>query len=276
MSQNVHLSTLIDGTEQSILPRTSAAQVDFNGGNVDAELRALRALVTGKGSISVTPTIASRDQLTTTVGSLCWVVDASADASVAAGAACYLYQDDTAKWVKVAETESMDIVLAWASIAGKPSAAVADIDAAATLVKTLTASALELNRVKGVTAPLQEQLNAKASKNIATASDAGLMSGADKTKLDGVANGANNYVHPNSGATAGTFDAVTINAQGHVTKGEVLTAAQKLLATGITATAEQVNTAASEAIKLDAVVLGKTATLPSNLRAGALIIRTEA
>lgn len=38
--------------------------------------------------------------------------------------------------------------------------------------------------------------NAKASTSVVTTSADGLMSFADKTKLDGVATGANNYVHP--------------------------------------------------------------------------------
>lgn len=38
---------------------------------------------------------------------------------------------------------------------------------------------------------------------------------AEATKLAGL----NNYVHPNSGVTAGTYNNVTVNAQGHVTNG---------------------------------------------------------
>lgn len=40
--------------------------------------------------------------------------------------------------------------------------------------------------------------NAKASTAVATTSAAGLLSGPDKSKLDGIATGANNYVHPAS------------------------------------------------------------------------------
>lgn len=43
---------------------------------------------------------------------------------------------------------------------------------------------------------LQTALNAKASTTVATTSTNGLMAFADKTKLDGVASGANNYTHP--------------------------------------------------------------------------------
>ena len=53
----------------------------------------------------------------------------------------------------------------------------------------------------------------------ATTSLAGLMSAADKAKLDGIAAGANNYTHPNSGVTAGTYKSVNVNAAGHVTAG---------------------------------------------------------
>lgn len=50
--------------------------------------------------------------------------------------------------------------------------------------------------------------NAKASTAVATTSANGLMSSTDKTKLDGVATGANNYVHPSTHpATMITTDA---------------------------------------------------------------------
>lgn len=42
---------------------------------------------------------------------------------------------------------------------------------------------------------------------------------AERTKLSNVADNANNYTHPNSGVTAGTYRNVTVNAQGHVTEG---------------------------------------------------------
>ena len=57
--------------------------------------------------------------------------------------------------------------------------------------------------------------------NAATTTAAGLMTAADKAKLDGIAAGANKYTytHPNSGVTAGTYKSVTVDAQGHVTGG---------------------------------------------------------
>ena len=74
-----------------------------------------------------------------------------------------------------------------------------------------------------------------ASTHLSTGSDAipaatqtvtGLLSAADKTKLDGVATSANNYVHPDDGSGGGTLTAltgasvlstITVNTKGHVT-----------------------------------------------------------
>lgn len=54
---------------------------------------------------------------------------------------------------------------------------------------------------------------------VATTEANGLMSAADKTKLDGIAEGANNYTHPTSGA--GALDSniykITTDANGHIT-----------------------------------------------------------
>lgn len=68
----------------------------------------------------------------------------------------------------------------------------------------------------------------------ATTSAAGLMSAADKSKLDGIASGANAYTHPNSGVTAGTYRSVTVNAAGHVTAGSNPTIAVNQGGTGAT------------------------------------------
>ncbi|URN94631.1 MAG: hypothetical protein NAG76_22910 [Candidatus Pristimantibacillus lignocellulolyticus] len=52
------------------------------------------------------------------------------------------------------------------------------------------------DEVKHITATERTTWNAKASTAAATTSAAGLMVAADKSKLDGIAVGANNYVHP--------------------------------------------------------------------------------
>ena len=71
----------------------------------------------------------------------------------------------------------------------------------------------------------------KSSIANATTSAAGLMSAADKIKLDGVAKNANNYTHPKSTVTPNTYRSVTVDAQGHVTAG---TNPTKLAGYGIT------------------------------------------
>ena len=53
--------------------------------------------------------------------------------------------------------------------------------------------------------------------DLATTSTAGAMSAADKTKLDGIAAGANNYTHPEHTAHESGLYKVTVDAQGHVT-----------------------------------------------------------
>ena len=50
----------------------------------------------------------------------------------------------------------------------------------------------------------------------ATTSTAGLMSSADKTKLDGIASGANKYTHPSYTAKSSGLYKVTIDSTGHV------------------------------------------------------------
>ena len=62
-----------------------------------------------------------------------------------------------------------------------------------------------------------------ASLTTATTSNAGLMSTGDKSKLDGVASGANAYTHPTATSRsintsgAAVIDVLTVNGTGHVT-----------------------------------------------------------
>lgn len=83
---------------------------------------------------------------------------------------------------------------------------------------------------------------------VATQSDNGLMSAADKKKLDGVEANANHYVHPTSaaGAKASGLYKVATDAQGHVTGATAVTKAD-ITALGIpgsqpTVTDEKVKT----------------------------------
>lgn len=122
--------------------------VDDNS-NVQTALNAIRASISGQTVMHVVADIAARDALTgLKVGDQCWVIDASADATVASGAAKYIVQsmsDTTPNWVKTAEAESMDLTIDWSDIQNKPSSTVAEIDAAVTYHKALTATAAQVN-----------------------------------------------------------------------------------------------------------------------------------
>lgn len=60
------------------------------------------------------------------------------------------------------------------------------------------------------------------SNQNASGSSSGLMSATDKAKLDGIEEGANNYVHPESGVVPGKYMQVEVNEQGHVVAGRTL------------------------------------------------------
>ena len=57
---------------------------------------------------------------------------------------------------------------------------------------------------------------AKTTYNVATTSANGLMSSSDKSKLDGIADGANKYTHPSYTAKSSGLYKVTVDSTGHV------------------------------------------------------------
>lgn len=60
-----------------------------------------------------------------------YVIDATTDPTVTAGGATYLYNPNNGgAWIKTSEAESLDVVLQWANIQGKPTSTPAAIDAA--------------------------------------------------------------------------------------------------------------------------------------------------
>lgn len=89
-------------------------------------------LVTAATSIHVVANIAERDSLTLSFNAMVLVLNAVGDPTVASGAATYFYRHSNTSYTKIAEYESMDVVVQWASINGKPSSAVVDIDDAVT------------------------------------------------------------------------------------------------------------------------------------------------
>ena len=65
----------------------------------------------------------------------------------------------------------------------------------------------------------------KAGTSVATTEANGLMSAADKSKLEGIAAGANAYVHPSHTAKSSGFYKVTVDNQGHVSATTAVTKA---------------------------------------------------
>ncbi|MDX7711846.1 phage tail fiber protein [Aeromonas caviae] len=86
---------------------------------------------------------------------------------------------------------------------------------AASMTVTSTARAL----LDDTSAAAMRTTLGAASTSTATTTASGLMSAADKAKLDSVQASANEYVHPASGVVAGSYRAVTVDANGHVTGG---------------------------------------------------------
>lgn len=89
----------------------------------------IEAIIAGVGGgLQIVDEIADRDTLTPTSNIFVLVKDATADPTVDAGAALYVWDNTAAEWVKVMEYEAMDVTVAWSSITGKPSSSVSDID----------------------------------------------------------------------------------------------------------------------------------------------------
>lgn len=82
----------------------------------------------GANNLIVVDNIAARDALTPTTNVQCYVIDATGDSTVASGGATYLYRLSTTTWIKISESESMDVILKWADLQNKPTSLVADID----------------------------------------------------------------------------------------------------------------------------------------------------
>lgn len=81
-------------------------------------------------ALEIVADITARDALALARNALVLVIDASADATVGTGSALYAYNEAADSWTKVAEYESMDIVIQWTSIQGRPTSTPAQIDSA--------------------------------------------------------------------------------------------------------------------------------------------------
>lgn len=78
--------------------------------------------------IEVVADITARDALNPTKNIAALVLNATGDVTVAAGSAMYVWVQANTAWTKISEFESLDLTLTWASITGKPTSSVANID----------------------------------------------------------------------------------------------------------------------------------------------------
>lgn len=128
----MHLSSS-DGTTLKRLPNL----VDINS--------MISSTLSSFSTILVVDDIAARNALvtnspgngfdTTSVRQV-MVIDATADVSVSLGTATYIWNPATTSWTKISETESIDLILNWNNIVGRPTSTVAQIDAAVAATHT--------------------------------------------------------------------------------------------------------------------------------------------
>lgn len=92
------------------------------------------------GEMPIVADIAARNALASTLtkNTQVLVLDATGDPTVTSGAATYLYRVSTTSWIKLNEAESIDLVLQWANIQGKPTSSPTAIDTAVTNSHTHT------------------------------------------------------------------------------------------------------------------------------------------
>lgn len=118
---------------------TNAAGVARSVGNsamINALINdALADWTGGAAALEIVADIAARDALVATLGAnaMILVIDASADATVTGGSALYAYGASNAAVYKLAEYESMDVVMQWSALVGGPSSTPAQIDDAVSL-----------------------------------------------------------------------------------------------------------------------------------------------
>ena len=145
----------------------------------------------------------------------------------------------------------------------KTSATAAAADRAAAETASQTAVSKAEAAAASAEAAAKSAIEAKPS-DVATQSTNGLMSAADKTKLDGIAENANNYTHPGYTAQASGLYKVTVDGTGHVSAATAVTKSD-ITALGIpesdttysaaTTSAEGLMSAADKT-KLDGVTAG--------------------
>ncbi|YCH23169.1 hypothetical protein M1D96_06595 [Pseudomonas sp. D1-3] len=127
--------------ESYVTDNAGVAKALGNSAMINALIDQALANWSGSAStVSIVADIAARDALIATLdaNAMILVVDASADPTVEAGSALYAYAADTDTTYKIAEYESMDVVLNWSDIQGGPTSTPGQIDNAVSLAHSHT------------------------------------------------------------------------------------------------------------------------------------------
>jgi len=122
--------------ESYLTNSTGVAKAVGNTSMINALINAALANWSGAAStVSIVADITARDALIATLdaNAMILVVDATGDATVTAGSALYAYAADTETIYKIAEYESMDVVLQWSDLQGGPTSTPAQIDNAVSM-----------------------------------------------------------------------------------------------------------------------------------------------
>lgn len=180
--------------------------------------------------VQVVATIAARDAIENPfTGMSAFVEDASGDTTVNSGGAYYIYNG--AAWVKTAEAESMDVVLQWTAIQGKPDTlagyGITDGVNVSEVVTTATAGKILKLDADGklpadVTGNAGTASKLQASVKIGVTGDDVVEASSD---FDGSTDVNVEVVLSDTGVKAGSYAKVTVDAKGRVTAGSILTAA---------------------------------------------------
>lgn len=100
---------------------------------LDATLdAAINGAIAAANAIEIVADVAARNTLGTTLNrnALILVLDATGDPTVASGGAMYAFNNSNDTYSKVTEYESLDRIITWSEISGKPTSSVAAIDSA--------------------------------------------------------------------------------------------------------------------------------------------------
>lgn len=180
--------------------------------------------------VQVVATIAARNEIANPfTGMSAFVEDASGDDTVNSGGAYYIYNGTA--WVKTAEAESMDVVLQWSAIQGRPDtlAGYGITDGVNTADVVTTAAANKILKLDSdgklpadVTGNAGTASKLQASVKIGVTGDDVVEASSD---FDGSTDVNVEVVLSDTGVTAGSYAKVTVDAKGRVTAGSVLTAA---------------------------------------------------